>query len=175
MKSKRKKKSVRLELDKSDIILIALIVLAFPVGLYMMWKDDCAWNRWIKAAISVAWAAVIVCAIVVLPSIENYQYTGNVQIVTRKSNKAMLGPAKPEGIPDTVQIVKNASETSSLISQPTPTPDPIMVYCNDNGVYYHLQGCRYVYPTTPRVRLLAALQAGKTACPECKPPNEMTY
>lgn len=157
------------------MILIALIVFAFPVGLYIMWKDSCPWNRWLKTAVSAAWAAVLVCAVLVLPSIDKYQYSGNVEIVARKTNKAMLGPAQPEGIPDTVQIVRNASETSSLISQPTPTPDPIMVYCNDNGVYYHLQGCRYVYPTTPRVRLLAALQAGKTACPECKPPNEMTY
>ncbi len=88
----------------------------------------------------------------------------------------MLGPLKPADVPDTAQLVIDAQETSSLISEPTPTPQPFMVYCNDNGLYYHLAGCRYVYEgKTPRVTLQQALNAGKSACKLCKPPTEVTY
>ena len=162
-------------LNQKNIVRVLLIVFAFPVGLYVMWRDECPWKMWVKSLVSVAWLAAIVCAIALLPSVSAFQTQGNVEIIAVKGNRKVLGPTQPEGVPDTAQMVKNASETSSLISQPTPTPDPVMVYCNDNGVYYHLESCRYVYPTTPRVRLAAALNAGKTACPDCKPPNEVTY
>lgn len=161
--------------NRKNIVRILLLIFAFPVGLYVMWRDECPWNIWLKSLISAAWLALIVCALVFLPSLDDFQPHGNVEIIAQKGNKKVLGPTQPEGVPDTAQIVRNASESSSLISEPTPTPDPVMVYCNDNGVYYHLESCRYVYPTTPRVRLAAALNAGKTACPYCKPPNEVVY
>lgn len=161
--------------NSEDIVLTLLLIFAFPVGLYAVWRRDCEWRRWLKALVSVAWVAIILSAVLLLPSIDQYQSSGNVQIVSKKANMAILGPGKPEQMPDTAQVIRSASENSSLITQPTPTPDPIMVYCNNNGIYYHTADCRFVYDTTPRVRLLAALQAGKTACPECNPPNEMTY
>ena len=120
--------------EHGTLLLVLLIIFAFPVGLYVMWTDECRWNRFVKAAVSLAWLAVIVCAITLLPSVSQYQSVGSVEIVSKKNNTAMLGPGRPENIPETVQVIKNVSETSSLISQPTPTPDPVMVYCNDNGL-----------------------------------------
>jgi len=98
-----------------------------------------------------------------------------VEIIARKESKKAFGPFKPENVPEMAQLLKNASEASSLISEPTATPEPIRVYCNDNGLYYHYAECRYVYDTTPRVTLAQALNAGKSACKECKPPSELTY
>lgn len=156
--------------------LALLIVFAFPVGLYLMWTDDCGWPKWLKSAVSVAFVALIACALVVLKPISSYQDEGGVEIVAEQNNRKMLGPLKPADVPDTAQLVIDAQETSSLISEPTPTPQPFMVYCNDNGLYYHLAGCRYVYEgKTPRVTLQQALNAGKSACKLCKPPTEVTY
>lgn len=160
--------------DRGKWILIALLVFAFPVGLYLMW-DEGKWPRWTKALITAGWAAVVITGIVVM-IVTPWSYdTGSVEIVNLVNNKRMLAPLPPEDLPEMAELLINASQTSSLISEPTPTPVPTRVYCNDNGKYYHLEGCRYVYSTTPRVTLTQAKNAGKTACPYCKPPKEETY
>lgn len=154
--------------------LIALLVLAFPVGLYIMWRGA-KWKQWVKIAVSAAWGLIIVLALVIALGTSLDYDPGNVEIRQAVNGGRMLAPLPPEDLPDTSQLLRNASETSSLISLPTPTPVPTMVYCNDNGVNYHLAGCRYVYSTTPRVTLTQALNAGKTACKICNPPKEETY
>ncbi len=160
--------------DWGRYLLIGLLVLAFPVGLYIMW-DEGKWDTWLKALITGVWAAIVVLG-VVLMIIAPWQYdTGSVEIVSLDNNKRMLAPFPPENLPEQAQVLRNATQTSSLISEPTPTPVPTRVYCNDNGKYYHLEGCRYVYSTTPKVTLNQAKNAGKTACPYCKPPKEETY
>ena len=87
-------------------------------------------------------------------------------------NNRKLGPPPPLELPEIEQTTKNVDQGSNLISEPTPTPTPTMVYCNDNGKYYHLKGCRYVNEKTPRVTLSRAKNAGKMACPTCNPPGE---
>ncbi len=166
---------VRLFSEHTNAILIACLVFCPPVGLYMMWKNWCRWERWVKALVSIAIVAMFTVVIIVLPDPPNPLPEGGVEIQVMTKNKKAFGPFKPEGVPDTVQVLVNASETSSLISEPTPTPDPIRVYCNDNGLYYHYAECRYVYDTTPRVTLLQAINAGKKACSECNPPSEVSY
>ena len=156
------------------IFLIALLVLAFPVGLYIMW-DKAEWRKAFKIGVSALWGCILVLALVIgLRTSLDYNY-GSVSYSGATGNRRMLAPLPPENLPDTSQLLRSASETSALISVPTPTPVPTMVYCNDNGVNYHLKGCRYVYSTTPRVTLTQALNAGKTACKLCNPPKEETY
>ena len=100
----------------------------------------------------------------------------NVIYVNVDYTNEMLAPLPPENVPDISQHTRSSRDESGLISEPTPTPRPTMVYCNDNGQYYHLAGCRYVYEgKTPKVTLTQAKNAGKTACPYCNPPKEETY
>lgn len=161
--------------EHSTRALILFLIFVPPIGIYLMWTQECHWETWIKAAVSGGIALVLALLLILLPELPNAELEGNVEIKYRKLDEKRFAPFKPEGVPDTVQVVKQPGETSSLISTPTATPDPVMVYCNDNGLYYHLQDCRYVYETTPRVTLMAAIKAGKTACSICKPPDEVVY
>ncbi len=171
---KRRSDNAWLNIKYPRTALALLIAFAFPVGIYLMWTDECDWSRGLKSGISLFYVALIVAVFALTPELPESRIEGSVEIVAISENTEMLGPLKPEGVPDTAQLI--LSDTGgSLISEPTPTPTPIWVYCNDNGVNYHLTGCRYVHPTTPRVTLVQALQAGKTACKLCKPPNEMPY
>ena len=160
--------------DRGTLVLIALLVLAFPVGLWLMWREA-KWKIWLKALITAAWTGIIVLGIVVFTTTSFDYDQGSIIVTELVNDKRMLAPLPPEDLPDTSQLLKSASETSSLISLPTPTPVATRVYCNDNGKYYHLAGCRYVYPHTPKVTLNQAKNAGKTACPICKPPKEEIY
>ncbi len=188
--------------DSGKWLLIALLVLAFPVGLYLMW-DEGKWRLWLKILISALWTAIIVLVIVLLlgtgepeqggqknKEIDRSTVIVNTEVAANSQSAGeitesgaikmvydgrLLAPLPPKDVPGTSQIINNITEGSTLISEPTPTPVPTMVYCNDNGKYYHLAGCIYVYKTTPKVTLNAAKNAGKTACPTCKPPTEETY
>lgn len=161
--------------EHSTKALILMLVFIPPVGIYLMWTQECQWKLWIKGVISGGIALLLMLLLVLLPELPNAELEGNVEIIQRTQDEKRFAPLKPDGVPDTVQLVKQPGETSSLISTPTATPDPVMVYCNDNGLYYHLAGCRYVYGTTPRVTLMAAIRAGKTACSICNPPDEVVY
>ena len=121
------------------------------------------------------WAAVIVTGILLWANLTEPQ-TGDKTINDVTYPSEMLAPLPPENVPDTSQHTRSSRDESGLISEPTPTPKPTMVYCNDNGQYYHMPGCRYVYEgKTPKVTLTQAKNAGKTACPYCNPPKEETY
>ena len=159
--------------SRGNWILIALLVFAFPVGLYIMW-DEGKWRLWIKIAVSALWTAILIFMIVRLADTHEPESGGQAVTKVTYSGK-MLAPLPPSNLPLTSKLLRSSTQESTLISEPTPTPVPTMVYCNDNGKYYHLAGCRYVYSTTPRVTLNAAKNAGKTACPTCNPPKEETY
>lgn len=172
---KTRKKHSWFRQEHSTKALILMLVFVPPIGIYLLWTQECKWKLWIKAAISGGIAIVLTLLLVLLPDLPNAELEGNVEIKYRTLDERRFAPLKPDGVPDTVQMVKQPGETSSLISTPTATPEPFRVYCNDNGLYYHLEGCRYVYSTTPRVTLMAAIAAGKTACSICNPPDEVVY
>lgn len=164
-----------LGVNNTNIKLILLLVFALPIGLLVMWSRECEWNRYIKSSVSLGVVALILSALILLPPLPEARLEGGVNVLSYMQDAEMLAPLKPTGIPDTAQALRNPIATSMLITEPTPTPVPIKVYCNDNGRYYHMSGCRYVYDTTPYVTLLQALNAGKTACPDCNPPKEVLY
>ena len=85
--------------SNGSLKLALLIVFAFPVGLYLMWTDDCGWPKWLKSAVSVAFAALIACALVVLKPISSYQDAGGIEIVAERNDRKMLGPLKPADVP----------------------------------------------------------------------------
>ena len=160
--------------EHGDLILGLLTVFAFPLGLTIMWTES-RWPTYRKVLISAAWA-LILCFGIYIAVTTTLGYEESIASYTVVDNTGrMMGPLQPEHVTYIGQSFKNSDVQSRLISEPTPTPVPTMVYCNDNGVNYHLAGCRYVYEKTPRVTLTQALNAGKTACKLCNPPKEETY
>lgn len=154
--------------------MILMLIFLFPLGLYLMWTRECRWKMWIKSAVSAFIAIVLVVVLwVLLPELPNAELEGNVEIIARTEISGRFAPFKPEGVPDTAQLLKLSGDRSTLISTPTATPEPIWVYSNDNGKFYHLKECRYVYETTPRVTLRQALEGGKQPCDLCNPPDEL--
>ncbi|MBR6499491.1 MAG: hypothetical protein IKT23_07390, partial [Clostridia bacterium] len=107
--------------DRGTLVLIALLVLAFPVGLWLMWREA-KWKIWLKALITAAWTGIIVLGIVVFTTTSFDYDQGSIIVTELVNDKRMLAPLPPEDLPDTSQLLKSASETSSLISLPTPTP-----------------------------------------------------
>lgn len=159
--------------EHSDRILILMLIFVCPLGLYLMWSAECKWKLWLKSAVSAAIAVILVLIVWRIPALPNAELEGGVEIHAKEGVSGRFAPFKPEGVPDTAQLLKLPGEASSLISTPTATPEPIWVYSNDNGLYYHTKECRFVYETTPRVTLRQALEGGRKACSECNPPDEL--
>ena len=160
--------------EHSDRALILMLIFIFPLGLYLMWTGECRWKMWVKAVISSAIAIFLAVVLwVLLPELPNAEMEGNVELVAQTRLSGRFAPFKPEGVPDTAQLLKLPGEGSTLISTPTATPEPIWVYSNDNGLYYHVKECRYVHENTPRVTLRQALEGGRQACNICNPPDEL--
>ena len=80
----------------------------------------------------------------------------------------MYGPEAPA---DREVIEIYAPRRTALLIQPTATPKPVIVYCNNGGKNYHSKDCKYVKETTPNVTLTRAIEAGYTKCPECDAPE----
>ena len=155
-------------------LLILMLIFAFPLGLYIMWSEA-RWENWKKWTITGAWVLVIILCIVLVARSDLTRDEGSVSVNMKGENLSMLAPLPPQDVPVTNQWFSNSGQESTLISVPTPTPVPTYVYCNDNGKYYHLKGCRYVMEKTPRVTITQAQKAGKRACATCNPPKEETY
>ena len=83
----------------------------------------------------------------------------------------LLGPEAPE---DRGKIEIYTPRRTAIIVEATPTPAPIIVYCNPGGQYYHSEDCAHVTTgETPQATLEQALRAGYRQCPECNAPSEL--
>ena len=83
----------------------------------------------------------------------------------------LLGPEAPE---DRGKIEIYTPRRTAIIVEATPTPAPIIVYCNPGGQYYHSEDCVHVQKgETPQATLEQALKAGYRQCPECNAPSEL--
>ena len=81
------------------------------------------------------------------------------------------GPEAPE---DRGKIEIYTPRRTAIIVEATPTPAPIIVYCNPGGQYYHSEDCVHVQKgETPQATLEQALKAGYRQCPECNAPSEL--
>lgn len=155
--------------------LVLMLVFVCPLGLYVMWSGECKWKAWVKGVVSgvIALALGLTAVWLMNNQLPNAETESSVVIVEANRNKGKFAPFCPDDVPDTAQLLKLSGEESTLISTPTATPEPIWVYSNDNGLYYHTKECRFVYETTPRVTLRQALEGGRKACTECNPPDEL--
>ena len=162
---KKKKKNSRRE----DLLLILRLVFCFPLGLYVMWTKS-RWPRWVKILASAAVLAVI--AIILNPMTDPpARQRGGVVVVGDRLQSDALGPEVPEGH-EAVDVYTPRRDT--IIVEPTATPQPVVVYCNPGGQYYHNKDCRYVRPTTPSVTLAQAIRAGYKPCEECGAPEAVS-
>lgn len=162
----------RMRQNRFNRRLILWLVFCFPAGLIKMWSNQCRWRRSTKMAVSIVVAAALI--MVVLPQTRPpEQPDGGVEMIMAKPNAQVYGPELTEDMPDISVYNPHGSESKSVyVVEPTPTPVPVTVYVNDGGKYYHTKDCRYVKTGTPQVTLTAALDAGYTACSECKPPED---
>jgi phage-related holin len=40
--------------------IVILLILFFPVGLYLMWEYSTGWNKWVKIAVTVILAIIVI-------------------------------------------------------------------------------------------------------------------
>lgn len=170
MQSRRvptKKRPVR---SRAHRTVVRWLIFCFPAGLLMMWSDRCKWSRAVKSAISMGFALLLIA--LVLPQTQPPErVTSGVQMVGLKPSIEVYGPEPDDSLPE-IQIYNPLREDAVRLITPAPTPEPIMVYCNDSGRFYHTQECRYVKKRTPDVTLSQALDAGYKPCEKCNPPTE---
>jgi len=125
------------------------------------------WPRSLKTAVSAA-AALLLVAILGPMTNPPERQTGGVHLVDEKPKVEVYGPEAPA---DREIIEIYAPRYTAVILEPTATPEPITVFCNNGGRYYHTEDCKYVKEETPYVSLERAVQAGYTQCLECDAPE----
>ena len=97
--------------------------------------------------------------------------SGGIVTVDGDPTYTLLGPEAPE---DRGKIEIYTPRRTAIIVEATPTPTPIIVYCNPGGQYYHSEDCAHVTKgETPQATLEQALRAGYRQCPECNAPSEL--
>lgn len=142
------------------------MIICFPMGLYVMWTGT-RWPRVIKTAVSAA-AALLLVAILLPMTNPPEREIGGVYLVDEEMKIDVYGPEAPA---DRQVIEIYAPRYTAVILEPTATPAPVIVYCNNGGVHYHAEDCKYVNDDTPYVTLTKAVHAGYTKCAECDAPE----
>ena len=164
----RRKKKRRMR--RANRTVLRWLIFCFPAGLLMMWSRRCTWPRAVKGAVSAAFA-ILILALVIPQTLPPERATGGVRIVSLQPAVDLQGP-EPD-FDDKAEIyVPEYVPAAEVLVAPTPEPEPVWVYCNDGGRYYHSKGCRYVRKDTPKVTLTQALNAGFKRCKNCNAPSE---
>ena len=151
---------------RQNLGVILRLVFCPPLGLYLMWTRT-KWPRLVKIGASALIAFVIVLILTPMTDPPARQ-TGGVRVVGSGPQVELLGPEAPE---DREDIDIYTPRRTAIIVEATATPEPIIVYCNTGGQYYHSKNCKWVKPTTPSVSLQQAVRAGFTQCPDCDAPD----
>ncbi len=154
---------------RETIGVILRLVFCPPLGLYLMWTRT-RWPRLVKVGASalIALALVLILAPMTDPPARQ---TGGVRVVGDSRQVDVLGPEAPA---DREAIDVYTPRRTAIIVDPTPTPQPIVVYCNQGGKYYHVKECKWVRPTTPSLTLAQAIRAGYIPFPDCHAPEAVS-
>ncbi len=150
---------------RQNIGVILRLVFCFPLGLYQMWTAT-KWPRLVKVGVSALVAFLILVILTPLTDPPARQ-VGGIRVVGDRLQVDVLGPEAPE---DREIVEIYTPHRTAIVVEPTPTPEPILVYVNNGGHYYHAKECRYVTERTPAVTLAQAISANYTRCPECDAP-----
>lgn len=155
---------------QADRTVVRWLIFCFPVGLLLMWSDRCSFRRWVKSAISFGF--VMLALMLALPQTRAPQpKKGGVEMVSMVASADVMGPTmRPDALRYEVYVPKYIPK-NSVVVQPTPSPVPYYVYCNDGGEFYHAKKCKYVRDNTPKVTIVQAVDAGFKRCKTCKPPK----
>ena len=154
---------------RENIGVILRLIFCFPLGLYMMWTRT-RWPRTVKIGVSALIAFAIVAILVPLTDPPARQI-GGVRVVGSAQEVDVLGPEAPS---DREIIDVYTPQRAAIIVEPTATPQPVIVYCNQGGKYYHNKDCKWVRATTPAVTLEQAIRAGLKPCEECGAPEPVS-
>ena len=120
-----------------------------------MWTRT-PWKKHTKVAVSLLCCAALL--FLVLPQTNPPERPdGGIVLVGSSVEAEVYGPEAPEGR-DVVEVYTPIR--TPIVLQSTQAPDPVYVYCNDGGKYYHSEECRYVKENSPKVTLSRALDAG---------------
>ena len=167
--AKTRLKRPTLRKHSRNLGIVLRLIFCFPLGLYAMWTRA-PWSKWAKIAVSALVAAVLV--VILTPSTNPPErQIGGIVTVDGDPAYTLLGPEAPE---DRGKIEIYAPRRTAIIVEATPTPAPIIVYCNPGGQYYHSEDCVHVQKgETPQATLEQALKAGYRQCPECNAPSEL--
>lgn len=161
-----KKASARRTKQPMSLAALLTLILCFPAGLYAMWVNP-RLPRAAKSAVTLAVCAVLLAILLPVTNPPERE-TGGIYLVGKNPSAEVQGPEAPA---DRQIIEIYAPRYTAIILEPTPTPVPVVVYCNNGGAKYHSADCRYVNENTPDVSLNAAILAGYTQCTECNAPS----
>jgi len=130
-----------------------------------MWTKT-RWPRLTKTAISAA--AALALAFILIPMTNPPEREiGGIRLVDEKPQIDVHGPEAPA---DREVIEIYAPRRTALLLEPTATPEPVTVYANAGGKYYHSAECKYRKDTTPECTLTQAIDGGYAQCPDCSAP-----
>ncbi|MDO4549412.1 MAG: hypothetical protein Q4D04_15080 [Clostridia bacterium] len=167
--SRARKKRLMTRYEKATL---RWLIFCFPAGLLMMWSDRCRWKRASKCAVSLVVAA-LVCAILLPQTQPPARAKSGIEIVSNAPAVEKLGPVQRESDEDDYEVyLPTYVNPTSVVVIPTPSPEPIYVYYNQGGKYYHSRNCKYIKKTSELASLSACLNAGYTQCKECDAPSE---
>ncbi len=156
--------------QKANRTVVRWLLVCFPVGLIMMWSDNCRWRRMTKTAVSMAIVLFIVALALPLTRAPQPR-AGGIQYVSTEGAADPMGPTINPDAEHYEAYVPKYVPQAITIAEPTPTPVPYYVYCNDGGNYYHKKSCKVVKSATPKVTLIQAVNAGFKRCKTCQPPS----
>lgn len=144
------------------------LLLCFPYGLYLMWREKCRWPLGAKAGITLLLGAVAL-SIVFFPSPERAEAT-KVVLVGTKPEAEVFGPALPEGYNPADYYIMTSDE---FVLANDGEDDTVYVYASasEGSTYYHTPTCKYAYASAKRMTLYEAYMLGyRTPCQFCNPP-----
>ena len=149
-----------------DLLTLLSLIICFPAGLYVMWTNS-RMPRAAKSAVTMAVCAVLLAILLPVTNPPEREM-GGIYMVDETPCAEIQGPEAPA---DRQVIEIYAPRYTAIILEPTPTPVPVVVYCNNGGAHYHSAECKYVNEKTPDVSLNSAILAGYTQCTECNAPS----
>ena len=159
----KKPRKARRMLNRENL-KTALWLWCFPVGLKLMWRRACTWNRGVKIGISAAMAAILLAIIIAPIPRANSQVSG-IQMVSGNPEVEVYGPALPSLI-----VPGYTRESTGSIIVDTVESETHYVYAAEGARCYHEYDCKFAFASSQRLTVYEAYFLGYEPCGRCKPP-----
>lgn len=151
---------------KKNINLKAFIwlVLFFPAGITLMWRNACTWPKGVKFAVSGIVAAAMI-TIFILPA-PTSNLSGGITLVGARPEVEVYGPELPSAI-----VTGYTRQNTDSIIVTDAQNDVHYVYAADGASCYHEYECKFAYASSQRLTVYEAYFLGFEPCGLCKPPE----